>query len=165
MLVEAYLIFKLEKYSPKPKEIVNSPKKIYAVDTGLVNTIALTSTGNRGRIIENLVFLELVRWKSLDPLLEMYYWKDYQNHEIDFIIKRGTNVIRLLQVTHVSSIDELDNRELKSLVKGSELLGCNDLYLITWDLEEKLKMAGKIINIIPLWKWLLVPPMARIPRI
>lgn len=165
MLVEAYLIFTLEKYSPKAKEIVNSPKKVYAIDTGLANTLALSPTGNRGRIIENLVFLELVRWRSLDPLLEIYYWKDYHGHEIDFIIKRGPEVIKLLQVTHVSGIDELDKRELRSLLKGSELLGCNDLSLLTWDLEGQHEMTGKIINLIPLWKWLLVPPMARVPRV
>ena len=164
MLAEAYLIFTLEKYSPKAKEVVNSPKKVYAVDTGLTAALALSPTPNRGRIIENLVFLELVRWRSLDPLLELYYWKDYQQHEVDFVIKRGTEVIRLMQVTHVSGMEELDKRELRSLKKGSELLGCNDLWVITWDLEGEHEMDGKTVTLVPLWKWLLVPPMARVPQ-
>lgn len=160
-LAEAYLIYILEKYSPKVKEVLNSPKKVYTVDTGLASTIALSTTPNRGRIIENLVFLELIRWKSTDPLLELYYWKDYQNHEIDFVVKRGTGVRKLMQVTHVSSIHDLEKRELRSLKKGSELLGCDDLTVITWDLGGQQELEGKKIKLVPLWKWLLVTPMER----
>lgn len=164
MLVEAYLIFLVDKYSPKAKEVVNSPKKVYVVDTGLASTLALTSTPNRGRIIENAVFLDLVRWRSLNPLLEIYYWKDYQNHEIDFIIKQGPKVVKLIQVTHVSSIHDLDKRELRSLKKGSELFGCDDLTVITWDLEGEQEIDGNLISLIPLWKWLQVRPMEQNPK-
>ncbi|MCK4613749.1 MAG: ATP-binding protein [Thermoplasmata archaeon] len=159
LLTEAYLVFTIDKYSPKPREIVNSPKKVYAIDTGLIDTIALSSTENRGRIIENLAFLELLRWRSLNPSVEIYYWKDYQGHEIDFVIKKGPEVTGLIQVTYVSGMDELEKRELRSLLKGSELLGCKNLILITWDLEGRQTMDGRGIRFVPLWKWLLKAPM------
>jgi len=65
------------------------------------------------------------------------------------------NVKELIQVTYANSLDEIDKRELRSLVKASELLKCKNLKVITWDFEGKEEFKGKSIEFIPLWKWLL----------
>jgi len=64
-------------------------------------------------------------------------------------------VKKLIQVTYASSKDEIEKREIKALLKASELLKCKDLLIITWDYEDKIKIKNKVINFLPLWKWLL----------
>ncbi|MEM5831649.1 MAG: DUF4143 domain-containing protein, partial [Candidatus Aenigmatarchaeota archaeon] len=106
-------------------------------------------------LMENCVFLQLKRKTSENPLAEIYYWKDYQQNEVDFVLKEGLKIEQLIQVTYASSKDEIEKREIKALVKASELLKCKNLLTITWDYEDELKVNNKKIKCISLWKWLL----------
>jgi len=153
-LSEAYIIYILEKYSPKPKEIMNSPKKVYGIDTGMIQSLALTSTDNQGRLMENVVMLELLKEKCLDQNIELYYWKDYQDKEVDFIIKNGKNIMELVQVTYASEKSDIHKREITSLEKASKLLKCKNKTIITWDYEDK----EDEVNFVPLWRWLVERP-------
>ena len=108
-----------------------------------------------GKKMENTVFLELLRKTNKNPLLNFYYWKDSQGREVDFVIKQGSRVKQLIQVTYASSKNEIDKRELRALLKASELLKCKDLLVITWDYEATEQIKGKQVKFIPLWKWLL----------
>ncbi|MEM5861369.1 MAG: ATPase, partial [Candidatus Aenigmatarchaeota archaeon] len=67
----------------------------------------------------------------------------------------GLKVKQLIQVTYASSKDEVEKREIKSLVKASSQLKCKDLLVITWDYEDQLKIENKKIVFKPLWKWLV----------
>ncbi len=154
-LVEAYLVHILNKYSPKPKEVLASPKKVYIADTGLIRALALTSSEDRGRIMENIVFLEMARRRAIDPALELYYWRDYQDREVDFVVKRGPRVEALVQVTYAAEMDEIDKREVRSLLKGRELMRTGELQVITWDVDAIEEVSGNTITYIPLWRWLL----------
>ena len=154
-LSDAYLIYILEKYSPKPKQIANSPKKLYITDTGVINTLSVSASKNKGDLLENLVFLQLERKRALDPNMEVYYWRDYQEREIDFVIRIRKSVDTLIQVTYASDRNEIDSREIKSLFKGAGLLKCKNLLVITWDYEDEEVIDSKKIHYTPAWKWLL----------
>jgi predicted AAA+ superfamily ATPase len=154
-LAEAYLVHLVDKYSPKPREIVASPKKVYVADTGLIGALSLTSSEDRGRMLENLVFLEMARRRALDPTMELYYWRDYQDREVDFVVKRGPRVEALVQVTHASASDEVDRRELRGLLRGSELTDAEKLFVITWDHDDEEEVQGRRVTFTPAWKWLL----------
>lgn len=154
-LEESYLFFLLDKFSFKYKEVTASPKKVYAVDTGIISVMAFASSENFGRLMENLIAIELLRKKAFNPLSEIYYWKDYQQKEVDFVLKKGPKVEQLIQAVYVSSPDEIDKREYVALIKASKELQCNNLLMITWDYEAKDTLDGKKIEFIPLWKWLL----------
>jgi predicted AAA+ superfamily ATPase len=154
-LVEAYLVHILDKYSPKPKEVLASPKKVYIADTGLTRALALTSSEDRGRIMENMVFLELARRRAIDPAMELYYWRDYQDREVDFVVKRGPRVEALVQATYAAGMDEVDKREVRGLLKGRELMRTGELQVITWDLDVVEEVSGNTVTYIPLWRWLL----------
>lgn len=156
-LQESYLFFLIDKFTYKFKEVIVSPKKVYVVDTGIINLMAFATSENYGRLMENIVAIELLRKKTFDPVLEIYYWKDYQQKEVDFVIKKGLKVKQLIQVTYASDINEINKREYTSLIKASKELQCNNLSIITWDYESKEKIDGKKIDFIPLWKWLLSP--------
>jgi predicted AAA+ superfamily ATPase len=148
------MIFFLEKFSFGAKERIVSPLKVYSIDTGISNAIGFKFMENFGKVMENLVAIELQR-KFKKPVFEVFYFKDYQQHEVDFVIKEGLKINQLIQVTYASSKDEIEKREIIALVKASELLKCEDLLIITWDYEDEIKVNNKTIKCLPLWKWLL----------
>jgi len=155
-LEQAYLIKVIERYSPKLKESIIAPKKVYCIDTGIISAISFRFSENTGRIMENMVAIELLRRRSYwHPNTEIFYWKDHQGREVDFVIKEGMDVKQLVQVSYASAIDEIERREIKALMKASDMLHCKNMLLITWDYEDEIKKNGKMIKAIPLWKWLL----------
>jgi predicted AAA+ superfamily ATPase len=105
--------------------------------------------------MENLVFLELKKLELGNLIEGIFYWKDYQQNEVDFVIKEGLRIKQLIQVTYASSKDEIEKREIKALLKASELLNCKDLLIITWDYEDEIKVNNKVVKCLPLWKWFL----------
>jgi predicted AAA+ superfamily ATPase len=152
----AYLIFKIERFSFKLKEPMMAPKKIYAIDTGLAKAVAISIADSA--LLENAVAMELLRRKSYaNAKIEINYWRDYSQHEVDFVIRNENKVEQLIQVTYASGEQEIKDRETSSLVIASKALRCNNLKVITWDYSATKKVEGKEIEFIPLWKWLLQP--------
>ena len=155
-LEESYLVLQVKKFSFKPKEIEKSARKIYCVDTGMANYLGSRDSGNIGSLMENVVYIDLMRRK--DYFLgnfEIYYFKDYAGHEVDFIVKIGSEVRDLINVTYAENRLDVERREILSLVSASELLHCKKITLITWSYEDTFTYEGHSINAIPLWKWLL----------
>lgn len=123
-LENTYIILKLERFSYKLKEQTRAPKKIYCIDTGIVNAISFSASRDTGKLMENLVAIELSRKGK-----EIYYWKDHSQMEVDFVIKAGKRIEELIQVTFASGKDEIKEQEIKGLVKGSSELNCNNLLI------------------------------------
>src|SRR3989338_6777031 len=94
--------------------------------------------------------------KSFDNyLINIFYWKNIQHEEVDFVIKEGIKVIQLIQACYSIENVEIKKREIKALIKASNELKCNDLFIITKSYENEEKIDNKKIKFIPLWKWLL----------
>ncbi len=148
-LQEAYLLFQIVPFSFKLKRQFKQLKKIYAIDTGLINALVPKITQNYGKLIENLVFLELKRRGK-----EIYFYSQ-PNYEVNFLIKEGLEIRQLIQVCYSLKDEKTEKREFKALLKASEELKCNHLLIITWDEEGEQKVNAKKIKIYPLWKWLL----------
>ena len=155
LMAEAYLLLVLDKLSAKPREVQNSPKKVYAIDTGLIGPLSVSASEDRGRLMENLAFLHLRRRLAVEPGLELFYWSDYTGHEVDFVVRRARKVEALVQVTFASGPDEISPRVARGLVKAADLLGCKDLRIVTWDYEGRLRRGGRTIECVPMWRWLL----------
>ncbi len=155
-LEDSYLLFVLERYSPKLKQQEIAPKKIYCIDTAMADVISFKISENIGKLMENLVAVELLRRKSYwQNNWEIYYYKDHQQREIDFLIKEGSEIKNLIQVSFINTIEEMEKKEIDFLKKASSLLKCKNLSIITWDYEEELNINKIKIKFIPLWKWLL----------
>ena len=155
-LENSYLVFVLERYSPKLKQQEIAPKKIYCIDTAMADVISFKISENVGKLMENLVAVELLRRKSYwQNNWEIYYYKDHQQREIDFLIKEGPEIKNLIQVSFITTIEEIEKKEIDFLKKTSSLLKCENLSIITWDYEEELNINKIKIKFIPLWKWLL----------
>ena len=142
----SFLIFKVEKFDFKLKQQFKSPKKFYCVDTGLLNSIAFQFSSNIGQVIENAVAIELKRRDH-----QVYYWKDYQQNEVDFVIKKNKIIAELIQVTYASRKKDIREKEIESLFKACRELKCKNLTVITWDYEAEEDK----IKFIPFWKWLI----------
>jgi predicted AAA+ superfamily ATPase len=98
--------------------------------------------------------LELKKKELENKNLSLFYFKS-NDKEVGFCCQGKVDVKQLIQVTFAENKDEIEEREIKSLIKASNLLKCNNLLVITWDYEEEIKVGRKKIKFIPLWKWLL----------
>lgn len=154
-LVSGFLFIVLERFSFKLKQQFLSPRKIYSIDSGMLAATAFMISEDRGRILENLVAVELVRRKHYRGEGEVFYWKNPAGAEVDFAVKSGPRVVRLIQVCHSFEGLGTKDRELRALVEASEELRCDDRLVVTDNLEGEEKYLGKKIRFLPLWKWLL----------
>ncbi len=152
---DVYLIFFLKRFSFKVREQEKSPRKVYSIDTGLCNAVGFRFSENIGKLVENIVFLELRRRQALHPEMEMYYWKDEHHREVDFVVKQGKNVGELIQVCWNLNDPKTKNREIRSLAKAMDELNKNEATIITEEYEAVEDVKGKKITYAPLWRWLL----------
>jgi len=149
-LTEAFLMFSVDRFSFKLKEQMRSPKKGYAYDTGVINVIKFRTGKDIGRLMENLVAVELMRRG-----VEFYYYRSLNGKEVDFVIKRGPKVDELIQVCYDIDHHATRKREMISLAKAGKDLGCGHLTILTWDYGADEKYSGKRVNFLPLWRWLI----------
>ncbi len=150
---EAYLIFTLFGYSFKSKERLRSPRKVYIVDNGFIEAKSVRISNDTGKLMENLVFTELIK-EGLSPNQELFYYKTRNRREVDFIVKNGIKVKKIIQVSLWNDDEKLKERELKAIFEASEELSCDELIIITGDFEGELEYKKKVIKLIPLSKWL-----------
>ena len=157
-LEEAFIFFSLTKFSYKVKEQITSNKKIYCIDNGFIHANAFKASPDFGRLYENAVALELKR-RELNDDIKVYYWKNQQQEEVDFLVKEGLKVKQLIQVCFNINDLETKNREIRALIKAGKELKCKNLLIINEDKEseDKVEWFGDkaAIKFIPLWKWLL----------
>ena len=154
-LEEAFLLFQLPVFSYKIKERNRFPKKVYAIDPGLIKAITVSFGKNIGRVYENVTAIALLRKYGIENL---FYWKDANGREVDFVVKEGIKVKQLVQVSYEIEDKKTREREFRSLVEASKELNCANLLLITDDLESEEIREGKKIICLPLWRWLLDNP-------
>lgn len=146
-LEEAYLIFSVPKFDYSLKKQIINERKIYAIDTGIINSVAFSFSENLGHILENAVYIELKRRGY-----SIYYHRDKK--ECDFLIKQGTRITQAIQVTETLNMKTKD-REIDGLVEAMKYHRLSGGAIITFDQEEEFKIKNRLIKIIPIWKWLL----------
>lgn len=156
-LQEAYLVFSLPRFSFKLKDQAGYNKKIYCTDNGLAVSGGFRFSADRGALYENLVAVALKK-EEIASRISLFYWKSPQNEEVDFVIKEGLHISRLIQVcSDISNLKTL-KREMRGLIKASQELHCDELLLLNdrVDLTEMFKWqdAERPIRLMPLWQWL-----------
>jgi len=147
---DAYLLFTLDSFAFSVKEQIKSPKKVYAIDTGMAGAVGFSFSENLGHLLENQVYLDLKRRGH-----ELYYYKTGNGLEVDFACCTGGKITQLIQVVHTLGDEGTRNRELRSLIKALEETGLERGEIITYEDEEELSLDGKIIRLIPAFKYLL----------
>lgn len=144
---DSYLFFQNIKYEYSLTKQLGSIKKIYCIDNGLLNSVSFKFSDDIGKLMENLVFIELKRKGN-----EIFFYKD--KFECDFLVSSKNKVVEAIQVTQ--KLDENNyNREINGLLGALEKFKLKKGIIITEDLEKEEEVKGKKIKYIPLWKWLL----------
>ncbi len=148
-LNESLLFYYVPIYAYKVKDQMQYPKKLYCIDTGLLNAVSFRTSENIGKLAENIVAIELFRRYGTDNI---FYWKSKDGKEIDFVIVRGDQVENIIQVAWTISDKKTKSREVKALSNAMDKLKVKNALLITSDPELKLEQNIKHVSIL---KWLL----------
>ena len=143
-LNEPYLFFYLPRFNNKLKLMNKAPKKAYVVDNGFVQSTAFKLSENLGRLLENQVFVELLR-RGYIPGQTLFYYRTRNDKEIDFVTRKGTKVEQLIQVCYDMTSEKTRKRELDALVEAAEELHCDNLHIITNSQEEQIEWKGTAI--------------------
>lgn len=147
-LNEPYLFFYLPRFNNKLKLMNKAPKKVYVVDNGFVQSTAFNLSENLGRLLENQVFVELLR-RGYIPGQTLFYYRSRNDKEIDFVTRKGTKVEQLIQVCYDMTSEKTRKRELDALVEAAEELHCDNLLVITNNQEEEIEWKDKGIVVKP----------------
>lgn len=150
-LEEAYLALTLPKFSFKKQEQLRY-RKIYAVDPAFISVLSDDFPKNSGRILENVVFLELRR-RAMQENYEVFYYK--KQVEIDFALFNNGKIIELIQVAESIEDKKTYNREVRALKFAYSELKPKTLKLITLHDESMIKFDDQQIEVVPVIKWLL----------
>lgn len=140
-LNEPYLFFYLPRFNNKLKLMNKAPKKVYVVDNGFVQSTAFNLSENLGRLLENQVFVELLR-RGYIPGQTLFYYRTRNDKEIDFVTRKGAKVEQLIQVCYDMTSEKTRKRELDALVEAAQELHCDNLLVITNSQEEQIEWKG-----------------------
>lgn len=143
-----YLLFSLSKLDYSVKAQLRNPKKIYAIDNALVARLGFHFSGEEGRLLENLVYIELRRRGG-----EVFYHHS-GNAECDFVVRDGFRVTQAIQVCYLLDGLETRERELRGIQDAMNTYQLPEGTIVTNAQEEEVDCDGKKIHILPAWKWL-----------
>ena len=153
-LQQTFLFFFLPRYNNKLKLMQKAPQKVYVVDNGFLASSAFQTSENKGRLLENLVFLELTRRKK-QAGGNLFYYRSRNDREIDFVVREKFQIHQLIQVCYDMSNKKTEKREIDAVMECAEELNCNNLLIITWDQENVVQREDYAIQILPYYKWCL----------
>ncbi|MBI5871880.1 ATP-binding protein [archaeon] len=144
---KAFFFFFVNRFDYSLRKQAQSPRKVYCVDNGFITKAGFRFSEDKGKLLENLVFIELKRKNQ-----EVYYFSGKK--ECDFIVKEKTKVISVIQISYFLT-DENKNREINGLLEAMEEFKLNEGLLLTDGQEEEIKLGRKKILVKPVWNWLL----------
>ena len=151
-LNDCYLLFTVPIRSYNIAVQAVNPKKLYCIDHALAQAFSHSTSGNKGFLLENMVFIKLRR-----TMEHIFYYKSEKGDEIDFAVGADSN-IQLIQVCwELLNQEKTKQREIRALLDGMEELKLQESWIITAYEEQEYhdKETGKKIHIVPAYKWLL----------
>ena len=147
-LENTYLLFLVNKYDFSVKKQIQNPRKIYFIDLGLIRELGFHHSEDNGRLLENLVFIELKRRGK-----EVYYHA--QKHECDFVIKEKNQIVQAIQVSWSIYNPTTKEREIEGLVEALTCYNLKEGLILTDEDEDEFTIKNFKIKVMPTWKWLL----------
>lgn len=138
---DAYLLFFLQKFSYSAKSIAINPRKVYAIDNGLINANSLSFNEDKGRILENAVYIHLRNQGT-----KMYYFRE--KRECDFVLFNQEKCVKAIQVCHEIH-SENQEREVSGLIEAMTFFDLQEGFIITFNQKDEIQKEGKTIFLIP----------------
>jgi len=149
-LENSFLFFTINLYQDSVKRQIIAPKKVYSIDPVFIDTMGFRFSDNQGRVLENMVFLELKRRGG-----EIYYYKNKQNGEVDFLVRQNNKQKSIMQVSWRIDNEKTKQREVQNLLLAMEELRLSDSLLLTYDTVDTIKIDNKTIIVKPIYQWLI----------
>jgi predicted AAA+ superfamily ATPase len=143
-----YLIFQINKFDFSLKKQIQNTKKTYFIDQALVTRLGFLFSEEKGRLLENIVFIELKRRGN-----EVYYFS--AKNECDFLIRRGTQITSAIQVCYSFDTRETKTREINGIMEAMKTYSLSEGLILTNDTEEEITSDSQTIRVVPVWKWAL----------
>lgn len=153
-LHEPYLFYYLPRFNNKLKLMKKAASKVYVIDNGFVAAKAFNLSENLGRLLENEVFVELLRM-GYQVETSLFYYRSRNDREVDFVTRQGTRIERLIQVCYDMSSPKTEKREVDSLIECAGELRCNNLMIITNNDEREILKDGYNIKVVPFVKFVM----------
>ncbi len=144
---DAYLFFYIPRFSYSLKVQIVNPKKIYCVDNGFISINSASFNPDKGRLLENMVFLQL-RYTTN----EIYYYSE--KGECDFVVFQNKKLMGLYQVCWQLDEENL-NRELSGLTEAMDFFGLQKGFIITHCQTDTFFVDNKTIEALPFYNWAL----------
>ena len=148
--VEAYLFVRYPKYSRSLVKENQSLRKYYVIDTGMRQAVLMPQSEDKGKLLENIVALELFRRRGADR--KMFYWQD--GRECDFVVQREEHVEELIQVTWDIEDEDTRKREIDGIKEAAKGTECNKLTIVTREQKETIEEDGFRIEVVGIEEWL-----------
>ena len=148
--VEAYLFVLYPKYSRSLVKENQSLRKYYVIDTGMRQAVLMPQSEDKGKLLENIVALELFRRRGADR--KMFYWQD--GRECDFVVQREEHVEELIQVTWDIEDEDTRKREIDGIKEAAKGTNCNKLTIVTRERKETIEEDGFNIEVVGIEEWL-----------
>ena len=146
-LQECYLLFQVHKFDFSLKKQFVSNKKVYCIDNGLRERVSLRFSPDKGRLLENLVYIELRRRGY-----EVYFYKTKNNLEAAFYVPA---LNQFIQVSYSMENDTTLQKEINALKVAMQDHDSKSNLIITYNEESVIDTPHGKINVEPVWKWLL----------
>jgi predicted AAA+ superfamily ATPase len=151
---EAYLFLELQPFFFKPRLRMKADRKLYAIDHGYINFKSVNIMGSDSNLMENIVFIELIR-RGFEVNASLFYYQTREGHEVDFLTRNSAGEIELLQVSYSLESAKTRERELRSLVSAKSELGAISCKVITMGPSVSEIVNGVKIDIIGIADWLI----------
>ena len=150
-LTDAFLLYPVPIHTRSERVRRVNPQKVYLVDTGLLSAASGDITGDRGALLENLVYLHLRRAGGT-----IEYFHGGQGRETDFVVRDSLSgaVTQLIQVCWSIESRSTRERELRGLRAAMEQLNVSPGTIVTWRDESSL-VPDPDIDVQPAWKFVL----------
>lgn len=146
-LEDTYLLFYLPRFSYSAKSISVNPRKVYAIDNGLVNANSLSFSKDKGRLLENTIYQYL---RQTYP--QLYYFKE--KSECDFVVFEKNKCKMVVQVCEELNGDN-QLRELKGLIEAAHFFKLKSAFLVTKKQSDSLVYEGIQIHVVPGYEFIL----------
>jgi hypothetical protein len=146
-LEHSYLFAFMPMFSYSSKAQLINPRKVYAIDSGLVQVMSISKTEDKGRKLENLVYLHL-----RSKYKELYYYN--RQGECDFVAFKNGTVIELIQVCYELNPDNID-REVDGLIEAMKFFDFEKALIVTFAKSDEIEKDGHKIMVTPAYEFLL----------
>ncbi len=146
-LENSWLAFTLNVYDYSVKRQQIAAKKVYGIDTGLLNAIGFAFSPNTGKLLENLVFLTLRRTTK-----DVYYAVSPAGYEVDFYLPETR---RLIQVAQNMMQPATREREVRALVDTLRALKLTQGMILSETDLPPIEEDGLTIEIRSIAAWLI----------